>query len=93
MKKIWKRVVAVCLRVKVFPYRVLWNKRLRWRMWREGGRQAFLLRRIKIKDSDHWANKNLQIHARCYYSVYNGRWCSLPCLFCKKFKDVRVSKN
>lgn len=52
-----------------------------------GGQFAYVAKRIGVKPSQSLVYENLAFHVRCKYSVHNGLWCNLPCLFCKKFKS------
>jgi hypothetical protein len=72
---------------------LFWNKKLKLKIFLAGGREIFLMKKIPPRKIFEAAKVNLGIHVRCFYSVYNKRWCSLPCIFCNKFKSLEKNKN
>lgn len=78
-QQIASRIKKVKVKIKYYRYK--------FKIWREGGQTAFVLKRTSIYHMNQNVAKNLKLAKACEYSVVNKGWCSLPCLFCK-IKDT-----
>jgi len=81
--------------LKLRIQKVFHNLSYRAIIFLEGGHSKFVIKRLGLKINPTVKRNikdNLQKHLNCVYSVYNGLWCSLPCLWCKKFKKIENSK-
>jgi hypothetical protein len=70
------------------------NRFLRFKMWMSGGQSEYVSKRLtreKRKVGEAVA-QNYTKSMNCTYSVLNNKTgCSLPCIFCTKFKEVKVN--
>jgi hypothetical protein len=63
-----------------------WNLSLRIRIFCCGGRRKYINKHISKKDIVEVAGYNQKYFKACVFSVVNGKWCDLPCIFCEKFR-------
>lgn len=86
------RLLLLRLKRKVYLKFPVWNLSLRWKIQKDGGRINFLRKKFglnprKIRKA---SQANLYIYKVCIYAKWNGGWCNLPCLFCEKFRSIKV---
>lgn len=65
----------------------MWNKFLRFKIWKAGGRIKYLFKITAKSPRLRTAvnTRNLWMARTCRCSVRNQGWCDLPCYECKLF--------
>jgi len=72
--------------------KVLFNFWYKIEIFGLGGKAKFILRKVTPKKIPKVVKTNARIHLSCVHSLANKGFCTLPCLWCKKFKGKNYKK-
>lgn len=81
-------LVAIAKDIRNILLYLIWHPVLRFQVLKAGGVEKYLAKKnfYTTKEMAHY--KSILISSHCKYSVFQRRWCILPCTHCWRVKLV-----